>query len=86
MIGFRSLELVVQDRREPGVGALRHPGGVERGLPLHGVEVDVEVLGLDDLEVERLVLDLVLAEVLGRQRAPGRQSSEQRGRRAVVEA
>ena len=32
-------------------------------MPLRRVEVDVEVVGLDDLEVELGVLDLVLAEV-----------------------
>src|SRR6478672_8065315 len=43
------------------------------------VEVDVEMLRLDDLEVERLVLDLVLAEVLGREASGGaEQEAEQR--------
>ena len=62
------LELVMEDPRQPRIAALGHAGGVEcRGtLPL--VEVDLEVLRPDDLEVELPVLDLVLAEVLPRQR------------------
>jgi hypothetical protein len=54
---------VVQDAGEPGIRPFRHPRHVERGLALRRIEVDVEVVGLDDLEVELGVLDLVLAEV-----------------------
>ena len=66
MIGFRSMNWWFRRRREPAVGALGHPGRVERRLPLARVEVDVEVLGVDDLEVELGVHDPVLAEILRR--------------------
>ena len=75
-------ELVVQHLREPGVVPLRHPGRVERGRPLAVVVVDVEMLGLDDLEVEVGVLDLVLAEVLGGQQA--RRAQQQASRTGAV--
>ncbi|MBK8004364.1 MAG: hypothetical protein IPK12_10630 [Gemmatimonadetes bacterium] len=57
--------LVPEDLRQDRVRPLRHPPRVEGRLARLGVEVDVEVLGLEDLEVELPVLDLVLAEVLG---------------------
>ena len=66
--GLAALELVVQHARQPGVGPLRHARGVERGGVLLLVEIHLEVLGLDDLEVEGPVLDLVLPEVLRRER------------------
>jgi hypothetical protein len=59
------LELMAQDAGEPGIGALRHAGGVHGRHALTLVEVDIEVLGLDDLEVKLGVLDLVLPEILG---------------------
>ena len=62
-------ELVVQDPRQARVAPLRHPGGIQRRLAFFLVEVDVEVFGLDDLEVEGAVLDAVLSEVLGGQGA-----------------
>src|SRR5204862_1449999 len=62
-----ALELVVEDPRQPRVCALGHARGVERAAPFVTVVIDVKVLGLDRLEVERPVLDLVLPEVLGRQ-------------------
>ena len=60
-----ALELVMQDPGQPGVGTLRHARGVEGADALVGIIVDVEVLGLNRLEVEVAVLHLVLAEVLG---------------------
>ena len=57
-------ELVPQNARKPSVVALGHARAFHRGNALGGVVVDEEVLGLDDLPVEVLVLDLVLAEVL----------------------
>ena len=77
-VGMRGVEnerlpgadLVVHDPREPGVPALRHAAGHQGGLPFLLVKVDVEVLGTDDLPVERIVLDLVPPEVL-RARAGG---------------
>ena len=69
-------EAVPQHAREPRVGALRHARRVHRRDPLSGIEVNVEVFGLDDLPVEGVVLHLVLAEVL-RRRERGR--AEQTG-------
>ncbi len=59
-------DLVPEDRAEARVGALGHPSGVDRGGALAFVEVDPEMLGLDHRPLQVLVLDLVLAEVLGR--------------------
>ena len=57
-----SAQLVVEEPRQPCVPALGHERSV---LGLHlVVVVDVEVLGLQYLEVEVLVLHLVSAEVL----------------------
>ena len=61
------VELVIERPRQLGVGHLRHPRDVQRRLALRGIVVHVEVLGLDDLEVEPAVLDLVAAEILRRQ-------------------
>ena len=57
-------ELMPQHGRELRVRALRHAGDVERGAVLDLVVVEIEVLGLEHLEMELGVLDLVLAEVL----------------------
>ena len=59
------VELVVEHRADAAVPALRHPPRVEDQVRvLLGVAVDVEALGLDDVPVEVLVLDLVAPEVL----------------------
>ena len=60
-----AVELVVEHAREPLVPALGHPTRLLGGFLLRLVVVDVEVLGPQHLEVERPVLDLVTAEVLG---------------------
>jgi hypothetical protein len=57
-------EVVVQQARQTGIPPLRHEYQVLDGDILFRVVVDVEVLGLQDLEVEALILDLVLPEVL----------------------
>ena len=57
-------ESVVEDVGEPHVPALGHPSHVVHHVRLAVVVVDVEVLRLQDLEVEVLPLDFVLAEVL----------------------
>ena len=49
---------------EARIGALSHPRRVERAAALIRVKVDVEVFGLNRLEIEAAVLDLILAEVL----------------------
>ena len=72
-----ALELVVQDAGQAGVPPLGHARGVQGRRPLGRIVVDLEVLGLDDLEIEGLVLDLVLSEVLRCQR----RRAEQRERR-----
>jgi len=52
-------------------GGKRQVRGIERAAPLIGVVIDVEVFGLNRLEVEPAVLHLVLAEVLTGQRRRG---------------
>ncbi len=63
MIGFRSFELVPEDAAQSAVGTLRHTGGVERGLALPRVVVDIEVSRAQDLEIEDLILQLVAPEL-----------------------
>src|SRR5690606_22593810 len=55
--------------RQPGVRTLDHAGRIQRRLTFLRIEIDVEMRGLDDLEVEGPVLDLVAAEMLGRRSA-----------------
>ena len=69
-------QLVVQQLREPRVPALGHPRGHPRRGFLLRVEVDVEMFGLQDLEVELPVLHLVPAEIA----RPGRAGPERRRR------
>ena len=51
-----------REPRAPALGEARHLADLRLFLR---VVVDVEVLGLQDLEIEVAVLDLVLSEVLG---------------------
>src|SRR2546421_433317 len=69
--------LMMQYPRQPGVPPLGDARAIERGRPLGRIVIDFEVLGLDDVEVEGLVLHLVLAEVLRLER----RRAEQRERR-----
>src|SRR6266487_2544908 len=55
---------MVQDARQAGVGALGHARRIERAGPLVRIVIDVEVFGLNGLEVEAAVLHLVLTEIL----------------------
>ena len=76
-------QLVVQQLREAGIPALRHARRHPRRRFLFRIEVDVEMLGLQHLEVELPVLHFVPAEVpaLGTDgRRPGREiaTSEKR--------
>jgi hypothetical protein len=68
-------QLVPHHGAEAGVPALGHPAGDVRRLALVRVEIHVEVVGLQHLEIEVLVLDLVAAEVLGL----GRSREDQQG-------
>jgi hypothetical protein len=54
---------MAQYRRESRVRALGHARGVRRCFRFRRVVEDLEMLGLKDLPVEPVVLDLVLAEV-----------------------
>jgi hypothetical protein len=74
--GLAVLEVVDQQLRQPCVPALRHERGLVDGLALLRVVVDVEVFGLQHLEIELPVLDLVLSEVL---RLDGGGRGEERG-------
>src|SRR5262249_46506120 len=58
------LHFVTEELRVARVPALGHPRHARGRLAFFLVEVDVEVIGLQDLELEILVLDLVPAEVL----------------------
>ena len=75
--GFGVLELMLEEPGIPFVPPLRHPGHILDGHPLFGVVVDIEVGGLQHLEVKPIVLDLVATEVLGFERSsPGQQKTE----------
>jgi hypothetical protein len=63
--GLAAPELVAEDVRQAGVPPLGHPRRQVDGFLFGRIVVDVEVLGLEHLEVEVLILDLVAAEVLG---------------------
>ena len=73
-VGMRGVEherlppaqLVAEHAAEPRVPAFGHPRGDVDPFARARVEVDVEVLGLQDLKIELLVLDLVASEVLRR--------------------
>ncbi len=56
-------QLMIQQLGQSRVPALRHAGGQLRGLLFLRVIVDIEVIGLQHLEVELLVLNLIAAEV-----------------------
>ncbi len=77
-------KLVSQDVRQASVVALGHARSLHCRDSLGGIVVNEEVLGLDDLPVEVLVLDLVLTEVLlpGRSRGEHAARSESDERRA----
>ena len=75
--GLAALELMVQHPRQPGVPPLGDARAVQCRRPLGRIVIDFEVLGLDDVEVEGLVLHLVLPEVLRHER----RRAEQRERR-----
>src|SRR5690606_26213324 len=87
-------QVVAEHARQAAVPAFGHPRGILRGRRRGRIEVQVEVLRLQDAEVERLVLDLVAAEILrsslsrkedGREDQPG-ERRRQRARRPRGEA
>ena len=59
------LELMVEDRGQTGIPPLRHPRRLLGGVALGRIEENPEVLRVEHFELERFVLDLVAAEVLG---------------------
>ena len=61
--GLAPSQLVREQAGNPPVPPLRHSRGYARGGFFLRVVIDVEMIGLKDLEVELVVLDLVLAEV-----------------------
>ena len=71
-----AVQLVIEDAGQPGIPPLRHASGVCRCLFLGGIEMDVEVLGLEHPEIEAFVLDFVPAEVLGLDRRRQRREEE----------
>src|SRR6059036_1102796 len=56
---------MMKNARQAGIGTFRHAGRVERAGPFVRIVVDVEVFGLNGLEVEAAVLHLILTEILG---------------------
>jgi hypothetical protein len=56
--------LVAEQAREPLIRALGQAAGVLGGEAGLRIEMDVEVLGPQDVEVEGPILDLVLSEVV----------------------
>ena len=57
-------ELMIEQLREARVPPLGHPRRLTRHLLLFRVVIDVEVLGVQRLELQAAVLDLIPAEVL----------------------
>ena len=57
-------QLVAQNSRQSRVPPFRHAAGFGRHIRFLIIEVDIEVLGLENLEVERLILNGVAAEIL----------------------
>jgi hypothetical protein len=70
-------ELMVQNLGQARIPTLCHAGRIHGRHPLLLVVVHVEMLGLDDLEIERAVLDLVPPEVLGGQHSRREQKEQQ---------
>src|SRR5688572_32762266 len=56
---------MAEETRQPGMPAFRHARDQAGRFLLFGIVVQVEVIGLEDLEREAAVLHLVAAEVLG---------------------
>jgi hypothetical protein len=83
--GDADVRLVCEDPREARVPALRHPCRVARGGFLFSVVVNVEMVGLEEAELEAVVMHLVPPEVLRVRAACRRKEREQRhdGYRAV---
>jgi hypothetical protein len=57
-------QIVLKEALEPYSPSLGHTGGDLNAGPFLGIEVDVEVLSLQDLEIEVSILNLVPPEVL----------------------
>ena len=75
-------QVVMEQTRQPQVPALGHARRLLGGRALLGIEVDVEVLGLQHLELEGLVLDLVAPEVLRRGGTDARRQNRDREQQA----
>src|SRR5205823_5133852 len=76
-------KLMVEDPGQSRVGALGQSPGVVYRAGLLGVVIDLEVFGLQDPPVERVVLDLVLTEVVlsAERRAVADERDDQRDQR-----
>ena len=72
-------ELMVQEARKPRIPALGKDAGLFHRLAFLGIEMDVEMFRLENLEIEALVLDLVATEILraGSSHAGSAEGSEQ---------
>ena len=57
-------ELMVQEARKPRIPALGKDAGLLHRLAFLGIEMDVEMFRLENLEIEALVLNLVATEIL----------------------
>ena len=65
-----------EDSGQAGVPSLGHARGHAGRRFLLGVVIDIEVLGLEDLELEDAILDLVLAEISDLRRVPATGAAE----------
>jgi hypothetical protein len=54
---------VLEEGRQTRIPPLREPRGHPRGFLFFRIEIDVEMLGVQHLEIEFVVLNLVAAEV-----------------------
>ena len=81
--GLGLFELMLKQARETFVPALSHTRRVLDRFPLFRIKMDVEMRGLEDLEVERFVLDLVSSEVLSGHRS--REGSDGHGQKQRAE-
>ena len=58
------------EQPSPGIPSLGHTRGEVDAFLRAGIEVDVEVLGLENLKLELLVMDLVAPEIFLGERRP----------------
>ena len=78
--GLAAAQVMVEEPGIPLVPALGHLGRDADGGFFLGIEIDVEMFGLQDLIVEFLILDLVPAEILAERRLQKEAQAEEERR------